>query len=105
MPWYRVIMCGQNYLVNFTGEPEILGFHVTHYVKSPDEEMAQRIATIRTRQDRHLHESLLNTPDNPSRLSCASVRKVWWRRGRDDGRYHFWEMGPAADEGASGSYG
>lgn len=98
MPLFRVVIRGENYLVNLTGEPQLLGFHVTHYVKSEDEGTAGTIARIRTRQDRHLHESLLNPPENPSRLECASVKKVWWRRGRENGRYQFWEMSPGAHD-------
>jgi len=100
MPLYRVILRGENFLLNFTGEPEVLGFHATHYVKAGSEEEATRTAAILTRKDRRLANAQLNTPQNPNRLECESVKKVWWRRSGRDGRLNFWSMEPA-DDGAA----
>lgn len=101
MPLYRVVLRGENFLLNFTGEPGVFGFHVTHFVKAPDEEQARHTATILTRKDRRLNSVLLNTPQNPNRLECESVRKVWWRRQRQDGRLEFWTMEPPEAETAA----
>lgn len=89
MPLYKVVLRGENFLVNLTGEPELIGFDVTHYVKAADEYEARRIAIIKTRQNQHLHRALLNTPTNPTRLVCLKCTRVWWPFRRDDGRYTF----------------
>jgi hypothetical protein len=90
MPLYRVQLRGENFLLNMTGEPALLGFRVVHFVRAEDESEAQRTAIILTRQNRDLHARLRNIPANPSRLHCESVSRVWWRRSRQDGQYQFW---------------
>ena len=70
MALYEVTLRGDNFLMNFTGEPELVGFRVTHYVKADDPDAAQRIAAIHVRKDRRINDSLLNTRDNP-RSSAA----------------------------------
>jgi hypothetical protein len=92
MPLYRVQLRGENFLLNLTGEPELLGFRVVHYVRAEDEAEAQRTAVILTRQNRELHDRLQNIPANPSRLECETVTRAWWRRSRQDGQYRFWPM-------------
>jgi hypothetical protein len=90
MPLYRVVLRGENFLLNLTGEPELLAFRVAHYVRATCEEEARRIAIIVTRKSQHLQGRLLNTPDNPTRLACETIKRVWWRSSRQDGRYTFW---------------
>lgn len=94
MSLYRVVSRGENFLLNLTGEPELLGFRVVHYVKAGSEEEAARTAAILIRKDRRLNGALLNTPQNPNRLECESVKRVWWRRGAKHGRFDFWSMEP-----------
>jgi hypothetical protein len=89
MPLYKVLMRGENFLLNLTGEPDLLSFRVIHFVKAADEGEACRIASIRVRKNRDLHGAL-NMPENPSRLECESVKRVWWRSKGSDGRYEFW---------------
>lgn len=97
MPLYKVVMRGENFLMNLTGEPELLGFHVTYFVKAGEETEAQRIAAIKVRKNRHLSGALLNTRQNPNRLACESSRRVWFRRTGQDGRYDFWPMDATDD--------
>ncbi|WP_147305193.1 hypothetical protein [Alkalilimnicola ehrlichii] len=89
---YRVLLRGENFLVNLTGEPELLGFHVTHFVKAAAEEEAQQIAIIRTRKDPYLTGVLMNTRENPTRLEAEAIDRVYWPFWRKSGRYTFWEM-------------
>jgi len=100
MPLYRVGMRGENFLMNLTGEPELLGFSVTYYIKAADEEEARRIGTIKVRKNRNINGSLMNTPENPTRLSCEEVKRVWFRREAHDGLYDFWIMDKRAEPGA-----
>lgn len=92
MALYRVRLRGENFLLNLTGEIELLGFDVTHYVKAETQDDAIRIATILVRKNQDLSRSLQNTPENPTRISCESIRRVWWRRSRQDGKYTYWAM-------------
>ncbi|HEX5514579.1 MAG TPA: hypothetical protein VFY81_09310 [Gammaproteobacteria bacterium] len=94
---YRVLLRGENFLLNLTGEPQLLGFRVVHYIKAGAEEEAAHIATIFVRKNQHLSRALLNPPENPTRLVCESVQRVWWRRSSEDGRYSYWLM-EASDE-------
>lgn len=89
MPLFKVMLRGENFLVNLTGEPELLEFDVTHYVKAVDEADARRMATILTRQNQYIRDGLLNTTANPTRLTCLSVKRVWWSSKRKNGRYVF----------------
>jgi hypothetical protein len=61
-------------------------------VPAATEQQAERTAIILTRQNRELHDRMYNIPENPSRLTCESIRRVWWRRSRQDGQYQFWNM-------------
>lgn len=92
MALYRVQLRGENFLLNLTGDPELLGFTVTHYVSAADEAEASKIALILVRKSQHLQATQMNTLENPNRLRVESVKRVWWRRRRRDGRYHFWHM-------------
>ena len=94
MPLFRVQLRGENFLLNLTGEPELLGFEVTHFIKAEDEEQARRVGLIQVRKDRRLSSALLNPPENPTRLRCVGIKKVWWRRASIDGRYSFHRMEP-----------
>jgi hypothetical protein len=95
MPLFRVQVRGENFLLNLTGEPQLLGFRVAHYVRADSEAEAERTAIIITRQNRHLHDHLQNIPQNPSRLECEAVQRVWRRRAKEDGCYDFWSMEPS----------
>lgn len=99
MRLYKVLLRGENFLLNLTGEPELLGFTVAHFVKAASEEEATRIAMILVRKNQHLTQALLNTPENPTRLTCESVQRVWWRRTRQDGRYSYWSMDAPLEAG------
>lgn len=94
MRLYKVLLRGENFLLNLTGEPALLGFRVAHYVKAAGEAEATRIAMILVRKNQHLTQALLNPPENPTRLVCESVQRVWWRRAKEDGRYSYWTMEP-----------
>jgi hypothetical protein len=93
VPLFRVQLRGENFLLNFTGEPELLGFEVTHFIKAAEEE-ARRVGLIQVRKDRRLSSALLNPPQNPTRLRCIGIKQVWWRRASIDGRYTFHRMEP-----------
>lgn len=92
MALYRVQLRGENFLLNLTGEVELLGFDVTHYVKADTQAEAIHVATILVRKNQSLSKALQNTPENPTRISCESIRRVWWRRARQDGKYSYWTM-------------
>ena len=92
VPLYRVALRGENYLLNLTGEPQLLGFDVTHYVKAATEDEAGRKALILTRSRRDLQSALLNSRENPTRLSCGEIKRVRLRRSRQDGVYAFFDM-------------
>lgn len=99
MALYRVQLRGENFLLNLTGDPELLGFTVTHYVVAEDEAQAAKIGLILVRKSQHLQTTQMNTQENPNRLRVEAVKRVWWRRRRCDGRYRFWHMDePVATE-------
>lgn len=96
MPLYRVVLRGENFLLDLTGEPELLGFDATHFIKAGSEAEARQVATINTRKARHLYGKLLNTQENPTRLECRSVERVRWPFGSRRSQYRFWPMGEEA---------
>jgi hypothetical protein len=102
MPLYRVLLRGENFMLNLTGEPELLGFHATYYVRAATEQDAERIAMISIHKNRQLKSGLVILSENPNRVVCESIKRVWWRSARDDGRYRFWSMDNAgADPSAT----
>lgn len=92
MALFRVLLRGENYLLNLSGDPHRYGFRVTHFVRAESAEEAQRVASIQVRKSQHLNKTLVNTAENPPQLTCVEVRRVWFRRARDDGRFSFWRM-------------
>jgi len=92
MPLFKVCIRGENFLMNLTGEPEVIGFHATYFVKAQTEEEAEHVATIKVRKNSYLNGALLNSPKNPNRLVCEEITKVWFRRADLDGHYEFWNM-------------
>lgn len=92
MHWYRVRLRGENFLLNLTGEPELLAFRVTYYVKAGGEQEAERMATILMRQEPRLRDHTLNIQQNPTRVVCESVKRTLWKHSRQHGCYNFWQL-------------
>ena len=63
---YKVLLRGNNFLLNLDGDHAKVGFYATRIVKSTSVEEAQRIAIIRIHQELNRNAHLVkNIPDVP----------------------------------------
>src|SRR5688500_15295536 len=76
---YRVLIHGQNFLINVEGKWEKMGFYSPRFVDAVDGVMAEHIAVEEFRQSkkfRDLMEGTLNADDDPPVLGEAEVEEV-----------------------------
>jgi hypothetical protein len=76
MSKYRVLMNGENFLLNFDGRPQKLGFYVTRFVDAADAEGAECAAVALLREDAALKGLVLNGRDDPPVLNADEVEEV-----------------------------
>jgi hypothetical protein len=79
MPRFRILIHGQNFLLDVEGKQERLGFYTPRFVDAPDAEMAERVAMedFRTSaQGRELIAAALNPPDDPPVLEGRIIESV-----------------------------
>ena len=76
MSKYRVLLNGQNFLLNFDGLPQKLGFYVTRFVDAADDEEAEKAAVALLRDDASLKGLVLNGRDDPPMLYADEVEEL-----------------------------
>ena len=76
MKRYRIEMRGENFLLNFDGEPHKFGFTLSRYIRAADVAVAEKIATIQARQLPSLKQGLCNDPEDPPRIRMEQIREV-----------------------------
>ena len=57
---YRVLVRGENFLLNLDGKNQKLGFYTTRFVEAPNEEEAEERAFAMLRNDPKLQKGVLN---------------------------------------------
>jgi len=72
---YRVLIAGENLLLDFEGRPQKLGFYVSRTVDAPNYEGAESAAVDLIREDSRL-EGLLNEIDDPPVLYAEEVKEI-----------------------------
>ena len=76
MSKYRVLISGENFLLNFDGRPQKLGFYVTRFVDAADAEDAENAAVALLRDDAALKGLVLNSRDDPPMLYADEVEEL-----------------------------
>lgn len=76
MKRYKIQLKGENFLLNFTGEPRKFGFHATKYLRAKNPEDAEKMAIIMIRQTPDLRDAVITEqPDRP-RIILESLREI-----------------------------
>jgi len=76
MSKYRVLIAGDNLLLNFDGQPRKLGFYVSRIVEAQNHGEAEIAAVDLIREDSRLKGNVLNEDDDPPMLYAEEVEEI-----------------------------
>jgi hypothetical protein len=76
MSKYRVLINGENFLLNFDGQLQKLGFYVTRVVDARNPDEAELAAVNLVREDAHLKGNVLNERDDPPTLFADEIEEI-----------------------------
>lgn len=76
MKRYKIELKGENFLLNFTGEPRKFGFHATKFLKAKTPEDAEKMAIIMIRQTPELRSTATAEGSDPPRIILESIREI-----------------------------
>lgn len=76
MKRYKIQLKGENFLLNFTGEPRKFSFHATKFLKAKSPEDAEKMAIIMIRQTPDLRNTVLTEQTDRPRIVLDSIREV-----------------------------
>jgi hypothetical protein len=76
MSKYRVMIHGQNFLIEVEGTRERMGFYTQVFVEAGDASTAEAHAVNMLRQECKLREGVLNGPDDRPRMSVAEIEQI-----------------------------
>ena len=76
MKRFKIELQGENFLLNLNGEPRKFGFFLRRYLRAIDEVMAEKAATIQTRQIPTLKQGICNNSEDPPRVRLKLIREV-----------------------------
>jgi hypothetical protein len=71
-----VLLNGENFLLNFDGRPQKMGFYVTRFVDAADADDAENAAVALLREDALLKGLVLNGRDDPPMLYAEEVEEL-----------------------------
>jgi hypothetical protein len=72
MKKYRLLMHGQNFLIQQDGKTASYGFYHNIFVEAENLQQAQLMVTSKIWHDKKLKEITLNTENNPPRISLET---------------------------------
>jgi hypothetical protein len=73
---YKVMVHGQNFLLQFEGERRKVGFYTTFFLEAPDPKYADNTAADLLRADQNLRDNVLNEPYDPPYMASESIEEV-----------------------------
>ncbi len=76
MKKYRLIINGQNFLINIDGKEHKLGFYQTIFVEDQDTGSAESLAVEKIRSDNDLKNVTLNANDDPPMIYVDKISEV-----------------------------
>ena len=76
MQKFKVILHGQNFLLNFDGEHKKFGFHATRHVVAENSQEAERIAIIKIHQYHAIRDALANEGSDSPVVSATDTHPV-----------------------------
>lgn len=76
MKKFRVLLSGENFLMNQEGAVKRFGFYTTRFVEALDKGEAERFAIESLRQHDQLREGVLNDHSDPPMLFAEEIDEV-----------------------------
>ncbi|HEX8141441.1 MAG TPA: hypothetical protein VF553_02530 [Pyrinomonadaceae bacterium] len=76
MSKYRVMINGENFLLNYDGQPQKLGFYVSRIVDAGSPEEAEYAAVDLVRSDSWLKSNVLNEIEDPPMLYADEIEEI-----------------------------
>lgn len=76
MKKFRVLLRGENFLLNSEGVVKRFGFYTTAFVVSPNGDEAEKMAVELIRKDQRLQEAVLNDKSDPPMLFAEEIEEV-----------------------------
>jgi hypothetical protein len=73
---YRVLLRGENFLINTDEKATLFGFYTTRFVKANDPEEAELLAVDLIRQDDSLRKTVLNEQSDPPMIFAKEIAEV-----------------------------
>lgn len=75
MAEWRVLLNGQNFLLESDGEPKRLGFYTTRFVEAQASEVAELAAVQMVRED-SIFQRVLNDPSDPPMIYAEEITEA-----------------------------
>ena len=99
MPLYRVLVTGENFLVNLDSVPEKMGFFTGCFVEAASREQAETVAIDLVRHRQGLVGKVLNAEADQPLLFASEIQEVdSWDEGRGVETAFAWYPEGAAGE-------
>ena len=76
MKKYKVLVRGENFLLNIDGEDQSLGFYTTVFLEGKDEGEAEESAIALIRDDQEFGRSVLNEKSDSPRMFVEEIAEV-----------------------------
>lgn len=75
MPYFRVLLNGENFWLPMDGKPSRLGFFTTRFVEAGNESDAELMALAMLREDSSL-KGVLNEVTDPPMIYCDEIEEI-----------------------------
>jgi hypothetical protein len=76
MPWYRVMIRGENFLMRGERDVERRGFYTSRFIEAPSEDKVEHCAVEHIRADARLLDATLNPVDAPPEVFIEEFVEV-----------------------------
>ena len=96
MKQYRVLLKGENFLLNNEGEIKRMGFYTTRFVDAPNEDEAELTAVELIRKDNWLREAVRNDRPDPPMIFAEEIEEISTFDNPGAG-FTFYEEEPSAE--------
>jgi len=76
MKRYKIQLKGENFLLNFTGDPRKFSFQATKYLRARSPEDAEKMAIIMIRQTPELRDAVITEKSDRPKIILESLREI-----------------------------
>lgn len=76
MPFFRILVRGENFRMNVSGSVGTFGFYTTRFVEVENPETVENEAVAAIRTDPELTCAVLNNRDNPPRIFIEEIEQI-----------------------------